>query len=72
MSWLFKIHFYFLDSVRTNINCQGVSFNEEIVDGVMAGSLFSPTIKGTLLETWFIADRIGHIESNYDVEINSS
>lgn len=62
--------FYFLDSVRTKINCQGVSFNEEIVDGLMAGRLFPSTIKGMLSETWFIADRIGHIESNYDVEIN--
>lgn len=62
--------FYFLDSVRTKINCQGVSFNEEIVDGLMAGRLFPSTIKGMLSETWFIADRIGHIESNYDVEVN--
>lgn len=62
--------FYFLDSIRTKINCQGVSFNEEIVDGLMAGRLFPSTIKGMLSETWFIADRIGHIESNYDVEIN--
>lgn len=62
--------FYFLDSVRTKINCQGVSFKEEIVDGLMAGRLFPSTIKGMLSETWFIADRIGHIESNYDVEIN--
>ncbi len=62
--------FYFLDSVRTKINCQGVSLKEEIVDGLMAGRLFPSTIKGMLSETWFIADRIGHIESNYDVEIN--
>lgn len=65
-----KFIFYFLDSVRSKINCQGVSFNEEIVDGLMAGRLFPSTIKGMLSETWFIADRIGHIESNYDVEIN--
>lgn len=65
-----KFIFYFLDSVRSKINCQGVSFNEEIVDGLMAGRLFPSAIKGMLSETWFIADRIGHIESNYDVEIN--
>lgn len=65
-----KFIFYFLDSVRSKINCQGVSFNEEIVDGLMAGRLFPSTIKGMLSETWFIAERIDHIESNYDVEIN--
>ncbi|WP_212568332.1 hypothetical protein, partial [Salmonella enterica] len=37
---------------------------------LMAGRLFPSTIKGMLSETWFIAERIGHIESNYDVEIN--
>lgn len=62
--------FYFLDSVRMKIKCQGVSFNEEIVDGLMAGRLFPSTIKGMLSETWFIAEQIGHIENNYDIEIN--
>lgn len=66
----FRFIFYFLDSVRTKINCQGVSFNEEIVDGLMAGRLFPSTIKGMLSETWFIAEQIGHIENNFDIEIN--
>lgn len=65
-----KFIFYFLDSVRSKIKSQGVSFSEDIVDGLMEGKLFPSAIKGMLSETWFIAERIGDLKYNYETEEN--
>lgn len=60
--------FYFLDSIGLKIKYQGVSFNEEIVDGLISGKLIPSTIKGIFSETWFVRELIGDIKYNYDIE----